>query len=192
LIPLSRTYNYITNSEAIRRAISHLIEVAHDKGKKVGICGQAPSDDPEFLRFLVREGIDSISLNFDTFARGRINTWRTEIIEAKLSIDDKKRTYEFLDRCDKLIDRIRVPRGKLRNMVRKQREQKGSRLITVTENYDSIFKEINAVSYDFISRINQEQNIKFSELFDMYDAKINQFEKELPLIAKKIREFGIF
>jgi len=35
-------------------------------GRKVGICGQAPSDYPEFARFLVRCGIDSISLNPDT------------------------------------------------------------------------------------------------------------------------------
>ena len=72
LIPIAKQFNYITNSEAIRRAISHLIKTAHERNKKVGICGQAPSDDPEFLRFLVREGIDSISLNFDTYARGRI------------------------------------------------------------------------------------------------------------------------
>ncbi|GAH34571.1 unnamed protein product, partial [marine sediment metagenome] len=70
LIPLAKEYNYVTNSEAIRRSLHTLIEVAHERGKKIGICGQAPSDDPEFLRFLVQEGIDSISLNFDTFARG--------------------------------------------------------------------------------------------------------------------------
>ncbi|MFX1409993.1 MAG: phosphoenolpyruvate synthase, partial [Promethearchaeota archaeon] len=46
LIPLSKNYNYITNSEAIRRSVSHLIKTAHDYNKKVGICGQAPSDDP--------------------------------------------------------------------------------------------------------------------------------------------------
>jgi phosphoenolpyruvate-protein kinase (PTS system EI component) len=42
------------------------IEAAHRAGKKIGICGQAPSDYPEFARFLVEKGISSISLNPDT------------------------------------------------------------------------------------------------------------------------------
>ncbi len=54
------------NHEAIRRTVSHLIKEARRYGRKVGICGQAPSDFPEFAVFLVKEGIDSISLNPDT------------------------------------------------------------------------------------------------------------------------------
>jgi pyruvate,water dikinase len=53
-------------NEAIKRAIQHLIKAAHMKGKVVSICGQAPSVYPEFAEFLVRSGIDSISLNPDT------------------------------------------------------------------------------------------------------------------------------
>lgn len=53
--------------EAVKRAISHLIKVAHENGKHVSICGQAPSVYPEFTEFLVEEGIDAISLNPDTF-----------------------------------------------------------------------------------------------------------------------------
>jgi pyruvate,water dikinase len=56
-------------NEAIKRAIKMLIEVAHKKGKTVGICGQAPSVYPEFTEFLVRCGIDSISLNPDTVVK---------------------------------------------------------------------------------------------------------------------------
>ncbi|MDD1770521.1 MAG: phosphoenolpyruvate synthase [Methanomassiliicoccales archaeon] len=52
--------------EAIKRAIRMLIEAAHKHGRPVGICGQAPSVYPEFTEFLVRSGIDSISLNPDT------------------------------------------------------------------------------------------------------------------------------
>ena len=48
------------------RAIQMLIEGAHAEGRTVGICGQGPSVYPEFAEFLVREGIDSISLNADT------------------------------------------------------------------------------------------------------------------------------
>jgi pyruvate,water dikinase len=53
-------------NEAIKRMIKYLIEAAHRKGCTVGICGQAPSVYPEFTEFLVKTGIDSISLNPDT------------------------------------------------------------------------------------------------------------------------------
>lgn len=50
---------------AVRRAIKHLIEVAHKDGKTVSICGQAPSVYEDFTVFLVKAGIDSISVNPD-------------------------------------------------------------------------------------------------------------------------------
>ncbi len=48
---------------AVKEAISKLIEISHEHNTKVGICGQAPSDYPEFTEFLVKAGIDSISLD---------------------------------------------------------------------------------------------------------------------------------
>ena len=51
---------------AVKGAIRTLIEEAHAAGVKVGICGQAPSDHPDFAAFLVDAGIDSISLNPDS------------------------------------------------------------------------------------------------------------------------------
>ena len=54
-------------NEAVKRAIREAIMKAHTAGIKVGICGQAPSNYPEFAAFLVAEGIDSISLNPDSF-----------------------------------------------------------------------------------------------------------------------------
>lgn len=54
------------NNRAVHILISQLIKKAHEKGLKVGICGQGPSDFPELAEFLVKEGIDSISLNPDT------------------------------------------------------------------------------------------------------------------------------
>lgn len=51
---------------AVTRLIQDVIRRAHAKGRKVGICGQAPSDHPDFAEFLVRAGIDSISLNPDS------------------------------------------------------------------------------------------------------------------------------
>ncbi|HEY9878327.1 MAG TPA: phosphoenolpyruvate synthase [Leptolyngbyaceae cyanobacterium] len=52
--------------EAVKCAIEMVIKAAHEKGRKVGICGQGPSDHPDFAAFLVRAGIDSISLNPDS------------------------------------------------------------------------------------------------------------------------------
>lgn len=60
------------NNEAVHVLISQLIKKAHEKGIKVGICGQGPSDFPELAEFLVREGIDSISLNPDTVLKTAI------------------------------------------------------------------------------------------------------------------------
>jgi pyruvate, water dikinase len=51
---------------AVKRMVQLIIEKAKKNGKKIGICGQAPSDYPEFAEFLVQCGIDSISLNPDT------------------------------------------------------------------------------------------------------------------------------
>ena len=56
-------------NEAVKGEIRRLIKKAHGKNRKVGICGQAPSDYPDFAEFLVREGIDSISLNPDSVLR---------------------------------------------------------------------------------------------------------------------------
>jgi len=53
-------------NEAIKEMIKSLIRVAKKRRRKVGICGQAPSDFPDFAEFLVEQGIDSISLNPDS------------------------------------------------------------------------------------------------------------------------------
>lgn len=63
---LGRMGYFDERNDAIKRAIKFLIDAAHKKGRTVGICGQAPSVYPEFCEFLVRAGIDSISLNPDT------------------------------------------------------------------------------------------------------------------------------
>jgi pyruvate,water dikinase len=51
---------------AVKKMIADVIAVCRAKGRKIGICGQAPSDYPEFAHFLVEQGIDSISLNPDS------------------------------------------------------------------------------------------------------------------------------
>jgi pyruvate,water dikinase len=54
------------------------IEAAIRNGKKIGICGQAPSDYPEFAQFLVERGINSISLNPDTVLQTTAHILETE------------------------------------------------------------------------------------------------------------------
>ncbi|MCU0679741.1 MAG: phosphoenolpyruvate synthase [Planctomycetes bacterium] len=56
-------------NDAVKYLIKHLIEVAKKTGRKVGICGQAPSDFPDFAKMLVDLGIDSISLIPDTIIK---------------------------------------------------------------------------------------------------------------------------
>ncbi len=63
---------------AVQKLISELIKTAHKKGKKVGICGQGPSDFPDFAAFLVGLGIDSISINPDTVLKASINIAKVE------------------------------------------------------------------------------------------------------------------
>jgi pyruvate,water dikinase len=53
-------------NDAVKQTIAQVIRAAHAAGRKIGICGQAPSDYPDFAQFLVAEGIDSISLNPDS------------------------------------------------------------------------------------------------------------------------------
>jgi pyruvate,water dikinase len=55
---------------AVLAMVGDVIAAARRAGRKVGICGQAPSDYPEFTRFLVQRGITSISLNADALVRG--------------------------------------------------------------------------------------------------------------------------
>jgi pyruvate,water dikinase len=54
------------NNDAVKELIGQVITTARGRGKYIGICGQAPSDFPEFAEFLVEKGIESISLNPDT------------------------------------------------------------------------------------------------------------------------------
>lgn len=56
-------------NDAVYRSLKELLTTAQAYGRKVGICGQAPSDFPEFARFLVENGIDSLSLNPDAVLR---------------------------------------------------------------------------------------------------------------------------
>ncbi len=64
--------------EAVKRMVKLAIETAKKKGRKIGICGQAPSDYPEFAEFLVEAGIDSMSLNPDSVLKTILNLAEVE------------------------------------------------------------------------------------------------------------------
>ncbi len=67
-------------NEAVKRLVKYVIEIAHrhEPRRKIGICGQAPSDFPEFADFLVECGIDSMSLNPDVVLSTRLHVAQTE------------------------------------------------------------------------------------------------------------------
>ncbi|HPQ06766.1 MAG TPA: phosphoenolpyruvate synthase, partial [Syntrophales bacterium] len=72
------THIFDERNEAVLRLVRDAIVKANKMGKKIGICGQAPSDYPEFARFLVECGISSISLNSDTVIKTTLDILETE------------------------------------------------------------------------------------------------------------------
>ena len=68
-------------NEGVKEMVRQVITRAKAKGRKVGICGQAPSDYPEFASFLVELGIDSLSLNPDSVLKTLLEVAKTEGIE---------------------------------------------------------------------------------------------------------------
>jgi len=69
---------YDERNDAVKRLIKQVITVAKEKHRKIGICGQAPSDFPDFAEFLVECGIDSISLNPDTVIKTKLRIAQKE------------------------------------------------------------------------------------------------------------------
>lgn len=72
------SFIYDERNEAVKRMIKKVIDVAKSKGKYIGICGQAPSDFPDFAKFLVESKIDSMSLNPDTVLKTLLLVKETE------------------------------------------------------------------------------------------------------------------
>jgi pyruvate,water dikinase len=71
ILGIDRDSSYLSKigderNEAVKDMISQVIKKCNERKKYCGICGQAPSDFPEFAEFLLKEGIHSISLNPDT------------------------------------------------------------------------------------------------------------------------------
>ncbi len=72
------------NNDAVKSLIATVIAKAKERGKYIGICGQGPSDLPDFAEFLVKCGIDSMSLNPDVVVKTIINVAR---IESETGVD---------------------------------------------------------------------------------------------------------
>ncbi len=70
-------------NQAVKTMIASVIRTAKAKGRKIGICGQAPSDYPEFAQFLVEQGIDSISLNPDAVMKTTMTILEMEQTQAR-------------------------------------------------------------------------------------------------------------
>jgi len=81
---------------AIKRILAHMIRVAHENGRTVSICGEGPSNLPDFTEFLVRCGIDSISVNADAVVHTR---QRVASIEQKILLNQlaemRKQSTEY-------------------------------------------------------------------------------------------------
>lgn len=75
------------NDEAARQMIKMAIRSAQKTNTKIGFCGQAPSDFPEYAAFLVKEGIDSISFNPDALLQGIANINKAEKTRAKAEMN---------------------------------------------------------------------------------------------------------
>ncbi len=84
---------YDENDQSVKKMIREVIRIAHKHKKKIGICGQAPSDSPEFAEFLVREGVDSISLNPDSLIETKK---RISFVEKTLGRKGKKTNSSLL------------------------------------------------------------------------------------------------
>jgi pyruvate,water dikinase len=76
-------------NDAAKQLISMLIAKAKKLNKKVGLCGQAPSDFPEYAQFLVEQGIDSISFNPDALLKGIENINIAEMENTLTPLPDK-------------------------------------------------------------------------------------------------------
>ncbi|MBD6619528.1 phosphoenolpyruvate synthase [Komarekiella sp. 'clone 1'] len=70
-------------SPGVKRMVKMAIETAKKRNRKIGICGQAPSDYPEFAQFLVEQGIDSISLNPDSVLKTMLEVAKVERLPFK-------------------------------------------------------------------------------------------------------------
>ncbi len=88
---------------AIKRILAHLIRVAHENGCTVSICGEGPSNLPDFTEFLVRSGIDSVSVNADAVVRTRqlVASFEQKVLLEQLA-EMRKQTTGYSGKTSKM------------------------------------------------------------------------------------------
>ncbi|HEC30413.1 MAG TPA: phosphoenolpyruvate synthase, partial [Candidatus Yonathbacteria bacterium] len=69
------------NDPSVKKLVASAISACKKRGKYIGFCGQAPSDYPEFLRFLIGQGIDSVSLNPDSLIQMKFEVAEEEKLQ---------------------------------------------------------------------------------------------------------------
>jgi pyruvate,water dikinase len=89
---------------AVKRIIAHIIKVAHQNGVTVSICGEGPSNLPDFAEFLVQCGIDSISVNNDAVVRTRqlVASFEQKLILKRLSEIQEKISKQTSTKAERL------------------------------------------------------------------------------------------
>jgi pyruvate,water dikinase len=92
---------YDERNLAVLRLISHVIQICRAHGVTTSICGQAPSNYPEYLEFLLREGATSVSVNPDVVNRTRL---MVASLEQKLVLEELRRARERNNRENPLFE----------------------------------------------------------------------------------------
>ena len=77
-------------------------------------------------------------------------------------------------------------------MVRKQAKNVNPKLMEKTKQYDEIFNNVQNISFEFVSKIDQGKSGKFESFFNNYQNQIKDLGEKIPILKREIREFGIY
>ena len=78
------------------------------------------------------------------------------------------------------------------NLVRKQAKNVNHKLMEKTKQYDEIFNNVQNISFEFVSKIDQGKSGKFESFFNNYQSQIKDLGEKIPMLKREIREFGIY
>ena len=88
------TLDFDERNDAVKDSIARLIKIAHQHKRPVGICGQAPSKYPEYVKFLLNNKIDSISVNPDVFLQTKLSVAKLEKGKKKKPVKVKRKAVK--------------------------------------------------------------------------------------------------
>lgn len=134
------TLDFDERNQAVKDSIERLIKIAHQRKRPVGICGQAPSKYPEYVRFLLKNKIDSISVNPDVFLQTKLSVAKIEKGKKKKPAKAKRNKVKrrvirvkgsSVSRKIAKVKKKRVQKVKKRKMVKTRRKPAKSKKIRV-------------------------------------------------------------